>query len=156
MTNAVPRAVVEAFYEVYAVRDVDKVMGFLHDDVVWTICGPVDVLTYCGTHRGKAAVGDVISRQVLGMFRAVNFTREYLLVDGDRVAMLNRRTAQRIADGRVLSYRVANFMRFQDGKVIENLSLLDSFDAAEQMLGYPLAVHLDRSVSTSTSDLVAL
>jgi len=144
MNTPVPRSLVEAFYEVYAVRDAEKVAAFLHDDVVWTISGPVDVLSYCGTHRGKAVVKDVITRQVMTTFHTVKFTRESLLVDGDRVAMLNRRTAQRIADGRVISYRVANFLRFQDGKVIENLSLLDSFDAAEQILGYPLAVQQDR------------
>jgi ketosteroid isomerase-like protein len=154
MNSPVPRSLVEAFYEVYAVRDAEKVAAFLHDDVVWTISGPVEVLSYCGTHRGKAAVKDVITRQVMATFRAVNFTRESLLVDGDRVAMLNRRTAQRIADGRVISYRVANFLRFKDGKVIENLSLLDSFDAAEQILGYPLAVHQSRTVDCG--DLVAV
>jgi hypothetical protein len=31
-------------------------------------------------------------------------------------------------------------LRFRDGKVIENLSLLDSFDAVEQVLGHPLNV----------------
>jgi hypothetical protein len=41
----------------------------------------------------------------------------------------------------VISYRVAHFMRFKDDKVIENLSFIDSFDAVEQVLGHPLAVH---------------
>jgi ketosteroid isomerase-like protein len=146
--------VVEAFCTAYAVRDVEKVAVFLHDDVVWTISGPVEILSYCGTHRGKAAVKDLIARKVLSMFHVVSFTQESLLVDGDRVAMLNRRTAQRIADGRMISYRVANFLRFQDGKVIENLSLLDSFDAAEQVLGYPLAVRAGGELDTG--NVVAL
>jgi ketosteroid isomerase-like protein len=154
MAGEVSRAVVEAFCAAYAVRDVEKVAAFLHDDVVWTISGPVEVLSYCGTHRGKAAVKDLIAQKVLSMFRVVSFTQESFLVDGDRVAMLNRRTAQRIADGRVISYRVANFLRFQDGKVIENLSLLDSFDAAEQILGYSLAVRTDRELDTG--NLVSL
>ena len=64
-----------------------------------------------------------------------------MLVDGDRVATLNRLVARRRTDGRVISYRLAHFMRFRDGKVIENLSLIDSFDAVEQVLGHPLAVH---------------
>jgi ketosteroid isomerase-like protein len=141
MAYNVPRSVVETFCAVYAARDVEKIAEFLHDDVVWTISGPVDVLSYCGTHCGKAVVKDLIARKVLSMFRVISFVQESMLADGDRVAMLNRRTAQRIADGRLISYRVANFLRFQDGKVIENLSLLDSFDAAEQMLGRSLAVN---------------
>jgi ketosteroid isomerase-like protein len=76
------------------------------------------------------------------------------LVEGNQVAMLNRRSAQRTADGRVISYRVANFIRFQDGKVIENLSLLDSFDAVEQVLGRPLAAH--EGTALDSGNLVAL
>ena len=48
--------------------------------------------------------------------------------------------ARREADGRVISYRVANFVRFRDGKIVENLSLIDSFDAVEQVLGRPIEV----------------
>jgi ketosteroid isomerase-like protein len=154
MTEAVPRSVVEAFCAVYAVRDAEKIAAYLHDDVVWTISGPVDILNYCGTHRGKAAVTDLIARKVLSMFHVVSFTQESFLVDGNKVAMLHRRTAKRLADGKVISYRVANFLRFQDGKVIENLSLLDSFDAAEQMLGYSLVAPARRPVNTG--NLVAV
>jgi hypothetical protein len=38
-----------------------------------------------------------------------------------------------------MSFRVANFMRFRDGKLVENLSVIDSFDGVEQVLGHPLA-----------------
>ena len=141
MTYEVPRAVVEAFYKAYAARDADKTAEFLHDDVEWTVSGPVDYLRFCGTHRGKAAVIDLIRRRVPEVLRVFSFVPDAILVDGDRVAMLNRQSAKRAVDGRVITYRVANFMRFRDGKVIENLSLLDSFDAVEQVLGRPLAVH---------------
>ena len=59
MTAAVPRALVEAFYKAYAARDAAKVAEFLDDDVEWTISGPVDVLPFCGTRHGKAAVLDL-------------------------------------------------------------------------------------------------
>ena len=141
MAYAVPRAVAETFYKVYAARDVDRIAEFLADDVEWTISGPVDLLPFCGTFRGKTDVLDLIKRQVPDVMRVFSFVPDSILVDGDRVAMLSRQSAKRTVDGRVISYRVANFMRFRDGKVVENLSLLDSFDAVEQVLGHPLAVH---------------
>ncbi len=153
MTDAVPRAVVDAFYEAYVARDAQQLEPFLHDDVVWTINGPVEVLSYWGTHRGKAAVLDLIVRVVPSQFRVVSFVQETVLVEGNRVAMLNRRSARRTTDGRVISYRVAVFLRFQDGQVIENISLLDSFDAAEQLLGHSLAPHEPLPVQ---GDLVAV
>jgi ketosteroid isomerase-like protein len=154
MSKPVPRTVVEAFYKVYAARDAEKVAAFIHDDVRWVVSGPIDVLAFCGTFRGKAAVLDLIGRLVPQVMRVVGFVPESILVDGDRVAMLNRQSSKRAEDGRVISFRVANFMRFLDGKVIENVSLIDSFDAVEQVLGHPLAVHGGRHVEQG--DLVAL
>jgi len=52
MSYSVPRTVVEGFYKAYATRDIAKVAPFIHDDVEWTISGPVDFLPFCGTHRG--------------------------------------------------------------------------------------------------------
>ena len=141
MSSPVSRSVVEAFYKVYAVRDAAKIAEFLHDDVEWTISGPIDYLQFCGTHRGKAAVMDMIGRQVPAVLKVFSFVPDSILVDGDRAAMLSRQAARSSADQRVISYRVANFVRFCGGKVIENLSLLDSFDAVEQVLGHPLAAN---------------
>jgi ketosteroid isomerase-like protein len=144
MGSPVSRSVVEAFYKVYAVRDAAKVAEFLHDDVEWTISGPIDYLQFCGTHRGKPAVIDMIGRQVPAVLKVFSFVPDSILVDGDRAAMLSRQAARSTADHRVISYRVANFVRFLDGKVIENLSLLDSFDAVEQVIGHPLAANAGR------------
>lgn len=151
---AVPRALVEAFHKVYAARDAEKIASYLDDEVEWTISGPVDCLPFCGTHRGKAEVLDLIGRQVPAILRVFSFVPDAMLIDGDRVAMLNRQMAKRSADQRIISYRVANFMRFRDGKIVENLSLLDSFDAVEQVLGHPLAVHAGQQAKAG--NLVAL
>jgi ketosteroid isomerase-like protein len=141
MNNAVPRAVVEAFYAAYAARDVARIAPFLADDVQWTISGPVDYLRFCGTHRGKAAVLDLIEHQVPAVLRTFSFVPDSIVVDGEHVAFLSRQSSKRADDGRVISYRVANFLRFRDGQVVENLSLLDSFDAVEQVLGHPFDLH---------------
>ena len=130
----------EAYFKAFASRDPQAFGVFLHDQVVWTISGPVDVIPYCGVHRGKAAVIDIMARRAPKVLRHVSVTREKFLVDGNRGAALTRLTARLAGDGRRVSYRVANFFRFQNGKVIENVSLLDSFDAAEQVLGHAIEV----------------
>jgi ketosteroid isomerase-like protein len=140
MSYEVPRSVVEAFYQVYAARDVDKIAQYLHDEVKWTISGPVDLLPFCGTHYGKAAVIDLVRRQVPQVLRTFSFMPEAFLVQGDQAAMLSRRSSRSTVDGRAISFRVANFMRFLDGKLVENLSLIDTFDVVEQVLGHQLTV----------------
>ncbi len=128
----------EAFYKVYAARDVARIAEFLDDDVEWAISGPVDLLPFCGMHRGKAAVLDLIGRQVPAFLRTYSYVPDAILVDGDQAATLSRQSSRRAADGRSISYRVANFMRFRDGKLVENLTLVDTFDAVEQLIGRPL------------------
>lgn len=152
MTYTVSRAAVKAFYEAYASHDTARLAPLLHDDIEWTISGPVEVLAWCGKRRGKAAVIDLVDRLIPSLFRVVNLTQEAVLIDGDRAATLNRMSARRCEDGRVISYRLAHFMRFRDDQVISNLSLIDSFDAVEQMLGHSLSVH----DAARSSDLVAV
>lgn len=105
MGYQVPRSPVEAFYEVYATRDADRILLYLHDDVRWTISGPIDYLAFCGTHRGKAAVFDVFKRQTLLVLHTCRFVPESIVVDGDRAAMLSRQSSYRAADGRAICFR---------------------------------------------------
>ncbi len=154
MIEPVSRSVVDAFFKVYAVRDAAKVAAFLDDEVEWTVSGPVDILHFCGTHKGKVDVLDLIGRKVPAVLRVFSFVPESYLVDGDQVATLHRLAARRAGDGRVVSYRVANFMRFRNGKVFKNLSLLDSFDAVEQLVGQPLGIA--QCVRQGGGDLIAV
>ena len=151
MTKPVSRDVVDAFYEAYGARDLERTADFLADDVEWTISGPVDVLLFCGTRHGKAAVLDMMGRLVPLVFDVAKYERSTTLIDGDRVATLNRLWARHKGDGRIISYRLAHFMRFRNGKVVENLSLIDSFDAVEQVLGHPLTAQ-----ELTMGDLVAV
>ncbi|MBI3704834.1 MAG: nuclear transport factor 2 family protein [Rhizobiales bacterium] len=153
MNEPVTRAMVEAFYKAYAERDADKIGHFLADDVEWSISGPVDVLPFCGTRHGKAAVLDMVGRLIPEVFRIFNFVPDAILVDGDQAATLSRLTA-RSGDGRVISYRLAHFVRFRDGKIVRNVSIIDSFDAVEQVLGHPLELH--EGERREAGDLIAV
>lgn len=154
MTETVTHALVDAFYAAYASQNTESLAAVLHDDVTWTISGPVDVLSFCGTRRGKAAVIHLVDKIVPSVYRVASFSRDEILMDGDRVATLNRMSARRCCDGRVISYRLAHFLRFQNGMLIEATSIIDSFDAVEQMLGHSLEVSEDRH--EEIGDLVAV
>lgn len=151
--DAVPRIVVDHLFQAYASRDHAALADALADDVEWTISGPVNILPFCGTQRGKAKVLDLLTRRVPAVLPTFSFVRAATLVDGEQVAALNRVTARHTGDGRLISYRIANFMRFRGRKVVWNLSLLDSFDAAEQVLGQALATE---SGSDNGGDLIAV
>ena len=138
MSSPVPRAVVEAFYHALSVRDMDTLATFLDDQVVWTIGGPVDILPFCGRRVGKDVVMELLERDIPTLLSGRRFVAKMMLVDGDRAAVLGKLTATKRAGGRAISYRIAHFSQFRDEKVIDYVSIIDSFDAVEQMLGYSL------------------
>jgi len=141
MGKPVAREVVEGFYRALAVRDMATLAGYLDDDVVWTISGPVDILPFCGQRVGKTVVMTMLDRDIPALLTSRRFIANAMLVDGDRAAVLGKLTATKREGGRAISYRIAHFIRFQDDKVVEYTSIIDSFDAVEQMLGRQLDVH---------------
>ena len=152
--HVVDRSLIEAYFDAFAARDTDAFATYLHDNVRWMISGPVDVIPYCGVHIGKAAVIDVMARRARNVLKVSNVVREHFLVQGNHGAALMRMTATLTADGRIVSYRIANFFRFQDGKLIDNVSLLDSFDDAEQVLGH--SIDLDDAPPLANGNIVVL
>jgi ketosteroid isomerase-like protein len=139
--SAVPRAAVEAFYRALADRDMDTLATYLDDDVVWTISGPVDILPFCGQRMGKDAVMKLLMQDSPAFLAGRRFVPNTMLVDGNNAAVLARLTATKREDGHAISYRIAHFIKFHEEKVVEYMSIIDSFDAVEQMLGYSLDAH---------------
>jgi ketosteroid isomerase-like protein len=138
MSKQVPRAVVKAFYHALSIRDMDRLATYLDDEVVWTISGPVDILPFCGQRVGKDVVMKLLERDIPTLLSSRRFVAKTMLVDGDRAAVLGKLAATKRDGGRAISYRIAHFIQFRDEKVIDYVSIIDSFDAVEQMLGYSL------------------
>jgi ketosteroid isomerase-like protein len=137
MTETSIRPLVEAFYQASADRDVERIAAMLDDNVDWLVQGPVDVFSFFGQRRGKAAVLDGY-REVGQRLEVTGYVLETLLVDGDRGAALVRLTAIVRATGKVMSVRTSQFSRFREGKLVEMRGVLDSFDMVEQTIGRPL------------------
>jgi ketosteroid isomerase-like protein len=140
-SSPVARAVVEGFYRALADRDMDMLATYLDDDVVWTISGPVDILPFCGQRVGKDAVMKLLMQDSPTFLSDRRFVPNTMLVDGNNAAVLAKLTATKRVDGHAISYRIAHFIKFRAEKVIEYVSIIDSFDAVEQMLGYNLDAH---------------
>jgi ketosteroid isomerase-like protein len=146
----VSRSQVDAFYQAFTSRNPVEIAPYLDDDVEWMIVGPIDLFEFCGTRRGKAAVLELFETIIPRVVTVTGWTTDIILVDHDRAASFNRLTGMQCQTGRTISYRVAHFLRFRHGKVIEFRSVLDSFDAAEQMLGHPINLSHE-----ATAELVA-
>ncbi len=140
MAQALTRAYVEEFYRARLSRNAALIEPFLDDNVDWLIAGPIELLQFCGQRRGKADVLNTIVRLMPAVMHVVKVELESLLIDGDRAATFNRLTGMLCGTGRVISYHQAQFMLFRDGKIAEYHCLIDSLDAAEQVVGHPIAL----------------
>ena len=143
MTKPVPRAWVEAFYKTLANADFVALEPYLAEDVTWTINGPIDILPFCGQRKGKALVLKLLDRDIPAFLDKRVLVPSGILVDGNQAAVFGKLTARSRDAGHPISYRIAQFFRFEDRKVIEYVSLIDSFDAVEQVLGHSLTVRSD-------------
>ncbi len=135
----ITRTLVLRIYEAYTQGDGETLAALLHDDIDWLIHGPMDVLPFAGPRKGKAQVLQALAllRQQFVLKRHVP---EVLLAEGDKAAVLSNVAFVQRVTGRVVTFRLADFLRLADGRLIEFRELLDSFDATQQTLGRWLRV----------------
>jgi ketosteroid isomerase-like protein len=121
----------------YTARDFDHVAATLHDDIDWIIYSPVSVFPFAGQRKGRAAVlqamADIGAQYTLDIYR-------HEIIVGDRAAVMSDARFTQRATNRILRFRIANFLRFEDAKLIEFREFVNSFDVVEQALGRELAL----------------
>jgi ketosteroid isomerase-like protein len=131
------RARVNELYDAYGRRDFERLAAFLHDDIDWVIYAPISVFAFAGARHGRAAVLQVLTR-IAEAYVLESYTPEIVVVDEDRAAVMSDVGFRQRATDRAIRFRVANFLRFADGRVIEFREFTNSFDVVEQALGREL------------------
>jgi ketosteroid isomerase-like protein len=149
MSQETERERVEAFYRALCAQDYAAIESFLDDDATWSIGGPVDALPFCGLYRGKARIRHVLEHKVAETLGRRKIVPDYFLADGNRGALLGRLVG-RLPGGQTIAYRAAQFFVMHDRKVREVQVLLDSFDAAEQVMGRRLGLAQERDQARDT------
>ena len=131
------RAIVKELYDAYGRRDFERVAALIHDDVDWVIYAPMSVFPFAGPRRGRAAVLGAMA-DIAKAFALESYTPQITIVDGARAALMSDAGYRQRSTNPVLRLRIANFLRFQDGRLIEFREFIDSYDAVEQALGREL------------------
>jgi ketosteroid isomerase-like protein len=134
MSDNATRAAVEEMYEAYRRGDADRIAAMLDDDIDWIIYAPVQVLSYTGARRGKAAVLAAIG-DISKSFSLERYDPQVTVIEGDRAAVMSEAAFTQRSTGRRLRMRIAHFLRFRGGKLVEFREFSDTFDVVEQVLG---------------------
>jgi ketosteroid isomerase-like protein len=132
-------AIVRDMYDAYERRDFARVAALLHDDIDWVIYAPPEVLPFAGAQKGRVAVLKVMGAITLD-YDLLSYQPQLIIVEGDRAAVMSNAAFRQRASGRTLRFRIANFLRFQDGKLIEFREFANTFDMVEQVLGHALRI----------------
>jgi ketosteroid isomerase-like protein len=133
------RQIVHDYLGALASRDVVAMAQYLADDVDVMLYGPVDLFPFFGRQLGKA---EVLRRfgNVSGYLHFRKYECEHVLVDGNDVAAFVQAAAEVIETGRVISWHMAMFMRFESGLLKRARYVIDTFDMVEQVVGRELAI----------------
>jgi len=137
MTTEATRAALEDLINAFQCGDHERLAARYHDDIEWLLYAPISIFPFAGLRRGKSAVLSSLL-MVYQSYRIANYKVSLILVDGDRAATISESQVVQRSTGRVITSQLANFHRFQDGKLIEYRGFTDSFDSAEQTLGREL------------------
>jgi ketosteroid isomerase-like protein len=137
VTENVTRATVRELYDAYARRDFGRIAALIHDDIDWVIFGPVAVFPFAGPRHGRAAVLAAMAA-IAELYALVDYKPEIVIVEDDRAAVLSDVSFTQRSTRRLLRFRVANFLRIADGKLIEFREFTNTFDTVEQALGREL------------------
>ena len=139
MSNNATRETVDALYAAYKSGDAEAFFGMVDDDVAWSMVGPVTVFPFGGAKKGKVAVREALA--TLGQqYRIERHDRKVMIVEGEWASLIIDAAFLQIATGRTITVRLANFLRFQNGRLVEFQEFGDTFDVVEQAMGRWLAV----------------
>jgi ketosteroid isomerase-like protein len=88
------------------------------------------------TSVSVTTVGAVeVMQEIASHYELKRYTPEITLADGDRAACLANVAFEQRATGRTLTFKIADFLRFEDNRLIEFRELSDTFDLTQQALG---------------------
>ncbi|MEI9805233.1 MAG: nuclear transport factor 2 family protein [Pseudolabrys sp.] len=137
MPDSGTRKTVRDMYDAYERRDFNRIAALIHDDIDWVIFSPVSVFPFAGPRHGRAAVLQAMAG-IAEHYVLESYKNEITVVDGDRAAVMSDVSFTQRTTNRTMRFRVANFLRFADGKLIEFREFANSFDIVEQALGREL------------------
>jgi ketosteroid isomerase-like protein len=131
---ATTRAVVNELYAAYSARNFQRIAELIDEDIDWIIHGPVRIFSFVGERRGRAAVLEAMGG-IASEFALERYEPVVIIVEGDRAAVMSDAAFKQRSSGRMINMRLANFLRFRAGRLIEFREFANTFDIVEQTFG---------------------
>jgi ketosteroid isomerase-like protein len=128
------RALVRDVYGAYASGDRDRLAALIDEDIDWIMSGPVQLFSFFGARRGKAAVLATLAG-IAQDYELQRYEPEVIIVEGDRAVVNSNVAFVQRSTGRLIRFRPVALLRFRANRLVEFREVADTFDMAEQALG---------------------
>lgn len=140
--NQALRERLHTLYAALKLGQFDFVLNACDDDIEFISYSPVEIFPFLGHRRGKAAVAEAL-RGGQQEFELLTYEPIAMVLEAEQAAVQIFARAVNRLTGRPGQALVAHFLRFRDGKIVEMRQFMDSYRAAEQMLGCRLVPAAD-------------
>jgi ketosteroid isomerase-like protein len=128
------RASVQQIYDAYSKGDVERFAAFLDDNMDWVLHAPVEIFSFAGQRKGRAAVLEALAG-IANEYELTSYEPQIMIADGEQAAVMSDVRFRQRKSGRMLRFRIADFLRFRNGKLVEFREFIDTFDVTQQALG---------------------
>jgi ketosteroid isomerase-like protein len=130
-------------YEAFSAAKLDLLVDVFDEHVDFFTNAPADVFPYLGRRVGRPAVLKALSA-VHAEFESLTFLPIWIVVEDDTAGTILSIHATQRTTKRALRFFAAHFLRFRDDRIVEYRSIMDSFEAVQQILGHELDVNTGR------------
>jgi ketosteroid isomerase-like protein len=123
----------DAFYS----GDTGAALACCDDDLDSITHAPIDLFPHLGHKHGKDWVAEAIRIQQK-RYSDRKYEIRLIVVEGDKVATMQRLSLRKRSDDRVVHLEIAEFFTLRGGRIHVHRSFFDSFDLVQQWLGKDL------------------
>lgn len=124
-------------YAAYAAGEIETVLREFDDGVVMTSYAPVEIFPFLGRKQGKGAIAESM-KAAHAEFEYLTYQPIFMVTEHDDAAVIVLARLRQRASGRVIQLFIADFLRMNNGQIVELREFTDSFDAVQQVLGREL------------------
>jgi ketosteroid isomerase-like protein len=121
-------------YEAFSAGRLELLADVFDENVDFISNAPTEVFPYLGHRVGKTEVIRTL-HAVHREFESLTFLPIWIVTEKDTAGVILSVHATQRATGRVIRFFAAHFLRFRDERIIEYRSIMDSFEAIQQVLG---------------------
>lgn len=125
--------IVKQTYEAFLRGDIEGLLKFYSDDVVWDVYGPPSVPT-AGTFRGLTGLAQFFAK-VDESLEAQSFEPQEYIAQDDQVVVLGQYTWRAKPTGRTFSSNWVHVVTLSGGKIIRFREYTDTAAAVEAFSG---------------------